>query len=235
MWCRTQRPACRASASNWTLCFIARCATVSDAKGAGLDQPRVGIADYLISTFCASVFELLLERFGIGLRQESLRLTVFGAPSTTSWLLQAEAGGSTHHLDDLDFLVAGRQQHDVEFGLRLRLHHRHPEQPRHRGSGKPKLLSNAFTRSFRSMTVIAPTASRMSSLEIAISNYSNSILSKKSFRQRASSRLFGGAASVQAKPVTGACITQQLGEQLFAARDRGKCLAPESLSSTLPA
>src|SRR5690606_22482383 len=68
--------------------------------------------------FRASVFELLLEGLGIGLRDaflDGLRRTV----DQVLGFLQAQAGSGADHLDDLDLLVADRREDDGELGLLL--------------------------------------------------------------------------------------------------------------------
>src|SRR5690606_17839895 len=74
------------------------------------------IAKLLELCFRASVFELFLERFGIGFRDaflDRLRRTV----DQVFCFLQAQAGSGADHFDDLDLLVADRREDDGELGL----------------------------------------------------------------------------------------------------------------------
>ena len=64
----------------------------------------------------ASLFQLLLQLLGIGLRDAFLHLGR-GTLNHVLGLLEAQAGRGTHHLDDADLVVAECLEDNVELGL----------------------------------------------------------------------------------------------------------------------
>jgi hypothetical protein len=122
----------------------------------------------------ASVFQLLLEGFCISLGNAFLdRLR--SAVNQILGFLEAQAGNGTDDLDDFNLLVAASSENDGEFGLLFSSAAAAPAAgpaTAIAAAETPNFSSNALTRSFSSITVMEPTASRMSSLLIAISNNS---------------------------------------------------------------
>ena len=72
---------------------------------------------YLILTVAPGVLELLLELLGIFLGDAGLDL-LGGRLDQVLGLLEAQARGRAHHLDDVDLVGADRLEHHVELGLR---------------------------------------------------------------------------------------------------------------------
>jgi hypothetical protein len=123
----------------------------------------------------ACVFQLLLEGFCVSLGNAFLdRLR--SAINQILGFLEAQAGNCTDDLDDFNLLVAGASQDDGELGLLFSssgsTSARAGPATATAAAETPNFSSNALTRSFSSITVMEPTASRMSSLLIAISNNS---------------------------------------------------------------
>src|SRR5688572_22208850 len=78
--------------------------------------PHFAAADLLDRNGCAGFLELLLELFGVGLRQAFLNLAGDAFNQVLS-LFQAQTSCLTDHLDDADLLVAEAFQNNVELGL----------------------------------------------------------------------------------------------------------------------
>src|SRR5690606_19247225 len=88
---------------------------VNTRRYASLDWPLKTLLDLHLG---AGVLELLPERVGVGLGDAFLD-RLGRAVDQVLGLLETETGGRADDLDRLDLLLAGRDQHDGEFGLLL--------------------------------------------------------------------------------------------------------------------